>query len=73
MKAGVYKYRERPELHYLFIGIAQDHDTHKEVVVYAPLFRREGWDGTPIMTYRAREEFEEKFEWVGDGQAELAG
>jgi len=68
MKSGVYRHLERDELLYLLIGLAQEHDTHQEVVVYVPLFKREGWDETPIMTYRSREDFEKNFEWVSDKQ-----
>lgn len=68
MKAGVYRHKLRPELLYLFIGLAQDHDSRKQVVVYVPLFIRENWDDTPIMTYRSIEDFEQNFEWVSERQ-----
>jgi hypothetical protein len=68
MKAGIYRHRVRTELLYLFIGLAQEHDSHKEVVVYVPLFIREGWEGTPIMTYRDIDDFQKNFEWVSDRQ-----
>jgi hypothetical protein len=70
MKPGIYRHRERTELLYLFIGLAQEHDTHAEVVVYVPLFSRSGWEGTPVMTYRALENFQKNFEWVGERQPE---
>jgi hypothetical protein len=70
MKAGIYRHCERTELLYLFIGLAQNHDTHEEAVVYIPLFNREGWEGTPLMTYRNRQDFEENFEWVSERQPE---
>jgi hypothetical protein len=70
MKSGIYKHRQRTDLRYLFMGLAQNHDTHEEVVVYIPLFIREGWEGTPVMTYRTREDFEKNFEWVSDRQPE---
>jgi hypothetical protein len=70
MKAGIYKHRQRTDLLYLLIGLAQNHDTHEEVVVYVPLFVREGWENTPVMTYRTREDFEKNFEWVSSRQPE---
>lgn len=70
MQAGIYRHRERTELLYLFIGLAQDHGTHEEVVVYVPLFNREGWENTPVMTYRKREDFEQNFEWASERQPE---
>jgi len=68
MKAGVYRHKLRNELLYLLIGLAQDHDSRKQVVVYVPLFIRENWDDTPIMTYRSLEDFEQNFEWVSERQ-----
>jgi hypothetical protein len=68
MKPGVYRHKKRTELLYLFIGLAQSHESHKEVVIYVPLFIREEWDGTPIMTYRTLEDFQENFEWISERQ-----
>jgi hypothetical protein len=73
MKAGVYRHRTRTELLYLFIGLAQEHDTHHEVVVYVPLFSREGWEDSPIMTYRTKADFDKNFEWVSDRQPSIKG
>jgi hypothetical protein len=71
MKPGVYRNRKRPELLYLFIGLAQNHDTHDEVIVYVPLFERKGWEDTPLMTYRAADDFQKNFEWVSERQPKI--
>ena len=68
MKSGVYRHKERTDLLYLLIGLAQQHDTHEEVIIYIPLFNRDGWDETPIMTYRSLKDFTQNFEWVSERQ-----
>jgi hypothetical protein len=68
MRPGIYRHKKRPELRYLFIGLAQDHDTHKEMIVYVPLFNRQGWENTPVMTIRSSEDFISNFEWLSERQ-----
>lgn len=66
MKPGVYKHRKHPEFLYLFIGLARNHDTDEEVIVYVPLFTKPEWKGSARMTYRSVKDFENVFEWVGE-------
>lgn len=66
MKAGVYKHKKHPKDMYLLIGLARGHDTNEEVVVYVPLRVEPEWAGTARMAYRAVEDFNDTFEWVGE-------
>lgn len=66
MKPGVYRHKQYPELLYLFIGLARNHESDEEVIVYIPLFTRPEWKGTARMTYRTVENFNSTFEWVDE-------
>ncbi len=66
MKAGVYVNKKHPEDKYLFIGLARQHHTNEEVIVYVPLRIKPEWAGTARMAYRTVDDFNEHFEWAGD-------
>jgi hypothetical protein len=71
MKAGVYITRKNanddcPPGYVLFIGLARDHRTDEEVIVYVPLRTEPKWSGTARMTFRPIDDFNANFEWVGD-------
>ena len=52
---------------YQFIGIARDHFSGAESVIYIPLRIEPEWAGTVRMCHILREEFERMFEYVGEG------
>jgi hypothetical protein len=66
MKPGIYEHRKHPGNYYLFIGLAADHATGHEQVVYLPLYMKPEWVGRPPMYTRTPENFEETFTWVGE-------
>ena len=52
---------------YQFLGIAREHTTGEEAVVYIPLRIEPEWSGTVRWCYTPRANFEAKFEYVGEG------
>ena len=62
MKAGIYVNKKHPQDKYLFIGLARQHYTNEEVIVYVPLRVEAEWAGTARMSYRTVEDFNENFE-----------
>lgn len=66
MKAGIYVNKKHPQDKYLLIGLARQHYTNEEVIVYVPLRIEPQWAGTARMSYRTVEDFNENFEWVDD-------
>ena len=66
MKPGVYQHKQLPERYYLYIGLARNHDTNEEVIVYVPLFTKPEWAGTARMAFRTVGDFDENFDWVGE-------
>lgn len=66
MKAGIYAHKRHPQDKYLLIGLARDHHTNEEVIVYVPLRIEPEWAGTARMSFRTVEDFNETFEWVDD-------
>ena len=66
MKAGIYTNKKHPQDKYLLIGLARQHYTNEEVIVYVPLRVELEWAGTARMSFRTVEDFNENFEWVGD-------
>jgi len=71
MKAGIYVNKKHPRDKYLFIGLARQHYTNEEIIVYVPLRIEPEWAGTARMAYRTVEDFNENFEWVDDRLPEL--
>lgn len=70
MQSGVYrkiKGHSGIGMFYLFIAVAREHHTGEEAIVYIPLRVQDNWAGTVRHCYVARKEFEEKFEYVGEG------
>lgn len=66
MQAGIYTNNKHPNDKYLFIGLARQHDTNEEIIVYVPLRVEPEWAGTARMCYRTVEDFNASFTWVGD-------
>jgi hypothetical protein len=52
---------------YQFLMLARDHYTGAEVVVYIPLRIEPEWAGTIRPCFIPRADFEQKFEFVGEG------
>jgi hypothetical protein len=69
MRFGVYRNIKNGHL-YQFLLIARSHADNSEVVVYIPLRIEPEWAGTVRAAFRPRAEFEEKFQWVGEGLPE---
>lgn len=63
MQSGVYRHNNQ---YYLLIGLARNHDTNEEVIVYVPLLTKSEWSGTARMAFRTVEDFNQNFEWVGE-------
>jgi hypothetical protein len=71
MKAGVYASKKSsrddcPPGYVLLIGLARGHSTNEEVIAYVPLRVEPEWSGTARMAFRAVDDFNEHFEWVGE-------
>jgi hypothetical protein len=66
VNAGVYEHNKHPGNYYLLIGLARDHRTGDESVMYVPLRTEPEWRGTARMALRPVEDFEANFSWVGD-------
>lgn len=66
MQAGVYANKKHPQDYYLLIGLARDHHTNEEIIVYVPLRVEPEWAGTARMAYRTVEDFKANFDWVGE-------
>jgi hypothetical protein len=66
MKAGVYSSKKHPQDKYLLIGLARQHYTNEEIIVYVPLRIEKEWAGTARMSYRTVQDFNEHFEWADD-------
>lgn len=65
MNAGVYEHDRHPGNYYLLIGLARDHHSDEEFVVYVPLRVEPEWAGTARMALRTPHDFTETFTWVG--------
>lgn len=68
MNAGVYEHDRHPGNYYLLLGLARDHHTGHEQVVYVSLRTEPEWAGTARMALRSQDDFEQNFTWVGDRQ-----
>lgn len=66
MNAGVYEHVRHPGHYYLLLGLAREHDTDVEKVVYVPLRVEVEWQGTARMALRPVVDFEATFRYVGD-------
>lgn len=66
INAGVWEHVRHPGNYYLFIGLARDHHTDEESVVYVPLRVEPQWAGTARMALRRVDDFLDTFTWVGD-------
>lgn len=70
MRTGVYRKvigRTGVGQLYEFDCLTRHHTTGVEGVVYIPLRIEPEWSGTVRHCYIERDEFERKFEWVGEG------
>lgn len=65
LAAGVYEHDSHPDSFYLLIGLARDHDTDDEYVVYIPLRVDPEWAGSARMALRPLDEFLAKFTYRG--------
>lgn len=52
---------------YQFLLLARNHYDGAEVVVYVPLRIEPEWAGTIRPCWMPRADFEDRFEWVGEG------
>lgn len=66
LTSGVYEHVRHPGHYYLLIGLARDHHTDEESVVYVPLRVEPEWAGTARMALRRVPDFLATFVWVGD-------
>lgn len=66
MNAGIYEHDRHPGNYYLFIGLARDHVTDIEYVIYVPLRVESEWAGTARMALRTVDDFHNTFTWIGD-------
>lgn len=66
MNAGIYEHKGHRGNYYLLIGLARDHHSDEEFIVYVPLRIEPEWSGTARMAIRPARDFERTFEWVGD-------
>jgi len=66
MRTGVYKKKSNGK-YYQFLLLAREHYTGHQAVVYIPLRIEPEWAGTVRCCYIARGDFEQKFEYVGEG------
>jgi hypothetical protein len=66
MRTGVYRHKKNGHF-YQFLLLVRDHHNGNEGVVYIPLRIEPEWAGTVRPCWIVREEFEEKFEYVGEG------
>lgn len=64
--AGVYEHVRHPGNYYLLLGLARDHHTDEESIVYVPLRVESEWAGTARMALRRPEDFAATFRFVGD-------
>jgi hypothetical protein len=71
MRAEIYTNKKHSQDKYLFIGLARQHYTNEEVIVYVPLRVEKEWAGTARTSYRTVEDFNENFEWADDRLPEL--
>lgn len=53
--------------YYQFLGLSRDHFTGRQLVTYIPLRIEPEWAGTVRRCTIARSDFEEMFEYVGEG------
>lgn len=70
MNSGVYrkvKGHTGVGMFYQFLCLAREHTTGEQAVVYVPLRVEPDWAGTVRFCYTPRANFEEKFEYVGEG------
>ncbi len=70
MKFGVYRKMEGKTgvgKLYQFLLVARHHTTGEEYVVYIPLRVEPEWAGTVRPCILERTDFENKFDWVGEG------
>jgi hypothetical protein len=65
VNSGVYEHVRHPGNYYLLIGLARDHHTDEESVVYVPLRVEPEWAGSARMALRRVEDFDANFKWVG--------
>jgi hypothetical protein len=66
MRIGVYKKKRTGKL-YQFLLLARNHYDGQQVVIYIPLRVEPEWAGTVRCCWIPRGDFEEKFEYVGEG------
>jgi hypothetical protein len=66
MEAGVYEHNKHPGNYYLLIGLARNHYTDVEFVVYVPLRVESEWAGTARMALRTLQDFKDTFTFVGE-------
>ena len=73
MRTGVYRKKstisaDRPAgFLYQFLCLARNHYTDAQVVVYIPLRVEPEWAGTVRFCWMPRGDWDEKFEYVGEG------
>lgn len=66
--SGVFEHNRHPGNLYLALGIARDHHTDVEYVVYVPLRVEPEWAGTARMALRTVADFDANFTYVGERQ-----
>jgi hypothetical protein len=66
VRTGVYRKKSNGKL-YQFLLLAREHYTGAQAVVYIPLRIEAEWAGTVRPCYVQRGDFEQKFEYVGEG------
>lgn len=70
MRTGVYrkiKGKTGVGMFYQFLLLAREHTTGEQAVIYIPLRVEPEWSGTIRPCYILRKEFEDRFEYIGEG------
>lgn len=66
MRTGIYRKKSNGKF-YQFLLLAREHYTGVQAVVYIPLRIEKDWAGTVRPCYVSRGDFEQKFEYIGEG------